>query len=143
MKIFGHPVHVMLIHFPSALFPMDLVCSIIAYSYGINSFALASFYAMAGGVVLGGMAILAGGADLLGISKDKPQLVVKVLIHGSINTTVVIGYSVIAFMAYKNYPQLLPDSLLMMALKGTLVTFMIVGNYFGGNLVLKEKIGID
>lgn len=143
MKIFGHPVHVMLVHFPSALFPMDLVCSIIAYAYDINSFAYASFYAMVGGVVLGGMAILAGGIDLLGVAKDKPRLVVKVLIHGSINTTVVIGYSVIAFLAYKSYPQLLPDSLLMMAGKGALVTFMIVGNYFGGNLVLKEKIGVD
>jgi len=143
MKIFGHPVHVMLIHFPSALFPMDLVCSIIAYANGINSFAHASFYAMAGGVVLGGMAILAGGMDLLGVAKNKPKLVVKVFIHGSINTTVVIGYSVIAFTAYKNYPQLLPDSLLMLALKGALVSFMIVGNYFGGNLVLKEKIGVD
>jgi uncharacterized membrane protein len=143
MKIFGHPVHLMLVHFPSALFPMDLACSIIAYVYGITSFVNASFYAMAGGVVLGFMAILAGAADLLGIAKDKPQLVVKVLIHGSINTTVVIGYSVIAFIAYKNYPQLLPDSLLMMVVKGALVTFMIVGNYFGGNLVLKEKIGVD
>ncbi|AYB32212.1 DUF2231 domain-containing protein [Chryseolinea soli] len=143
MKIFGHPVHVMLIHFPSALFPMDLVCSIIAYAYGLNSFAHASFYAMAGGVVLGGMAMLAGGADLLTVSKDKPQLVVKILIHGSINTAVVIGYSIIAFMAYKNYPALLPDSLLIMALKGALVALMVVGNYFGGNLVLKEKIGVD
>jgi uncharacterized membrane protein len=143
MKIFGHPVHVMLVHFPSALFPMDLVCSIIAYVYGVNAFAHASFYAMAGGVVLGGMAILAGGADLLRVSKDKPQLVVKILIHGSINTTVVIGYSLLAFMAYKNYPELLPDSLLMMATKGALVMFMIVGNYFGGNLVFKEKIGVD
>jgi len=143
MKIFGHPVHVMLIHFPSALFPMDLVCSIIAYAFGITSFVDASFYAMAGGVILGSMAILAGATDLLGVAKEKPRLVVKVLIHGSINTTVVIGYSVIAFIAYKNYPQLLPDSLVMIAVKGALVTFLFVGNYFGGNLVLKEKIGVD
>lgn len=143
MKIFGHPVHIMLIHFPSALFPMDLACSIIAHTYGITSFVYASFYAMAGGVVLGFMAILAGATDLLGISKEKPQLVVKVLIHGSINATVVIAYSVIAFIAYKHYPQLLPDALLTIVLKGALVTFMIIGNYFGGNLVLKEKIGVD
>ena len=133
----------MLIHFPSALFPMDLVCSVIAYTSGINTFAHASFYAMTGGVVLGFMAILAGAAALLGVSKSKPNLVVKVLIHGSINATVVIAYSVIAFIAYKHYPQLLPDSLLTIVLKGILVTFMIIGNYFGGNLVLKEKIGVD
>jgi len=143
MKIFGHPAHVMLIHFPSALFPMDLVCSILARAYGMTSFADASFYALVGGVGLGYVAILTGAIDLLGIVKDKPKTVMKVFVHGAVNTIVVMGYSVIAFMAYKNYPHLSPDSSLMLVLKAALVAFMLVGNYLGGNLVLKEKIGID
>lgn len=53
MRIFGHPVHMMLIHFPAALLPMDLFCSIVGYFRGDHSFATAAYYAMAGGVALG------------------------------------------------------------------------------------------
>jgi len=143
MKIFGHPVHIMLIHFPSALFPMDLACSFIAYYFGILSFAEASFYAMTGGVMLGALAIVTGFADLLITAEKRPDLVSKIVVHGGINTVVVIAYSVLAFIAYKHYPELRPDSLALLVTKSGLILFMIIGNYFGGNLILKDKIGIE
>lgn len=143
MKVFGHPLHIILIHFPSALFPMDFVCSFLGFYTGNISFVSTSFYAMAGGVALGALAIIAGVADLITVVKDKPTAVKKVLIHGSINTVVIIAYSVLAYIAYKQYPQLTADSLSKIIIKGCLVTFMIVGNYIGGSLILKDKIGIE
>jgi uncharacterized membrane protein len=142
MKIFGHPVHIMLIHFPSALFPMDLVCSFIAYYFGIVSFVNASFYAMFGGVVLGGFAIITGTFDLLHVMKEKPSAMKKVLVHGGINTIVILGYAVLTAIAFKKYPDLAPDSIIMIIVKSALVIFMIVGNFFGGSLILKDKIAV-
>lgn len=143
MKIFGHPIHVMLIHFPSALLPMDLVCAILALCTGNQSFTDASFFAMAGGVIFGALAIVTGAFDLIGVSENKPLALKKALVHGGINATVIIAYSVLAFIAYKNYPVLPQDTLAAIILKGALVTFMIVGNYLGGSLVLKHGVGLE
>lgn len=143
MKILGHPVHIMLIHFPSALFPMDFICSALGYYTGNASFTDAAFFAMAGGVILGGLAIITGTFDLAGLVENKPLAVKKALIHGSINTTVIIGYSLLAYRAYKEFPILIPDGVAILVLKGCLVTFMIVGNYLGGSLILKDRVGLE
>lgn len=92
---------------------------------------------------MGALAIIAGVADLITVVKNKPTAVKKILIHGGINTFVIIAYSVFAYIAYKQYPQLTTDSLSRIILKGCIITFMIVGNYIGGNLILKHKIGIE
>jgi len=143
MKIFGHPVHLMLIHFPAALFPMDFCCSLAGYILREISFTQASFYAMIGGATLGCAAIITGTFDLLNVLNEKSAIVKKALLHGGINGTVVIIYIVLAFIAFKRYPQLEPDGISKIILKGALITFMILGNYLGGSLILKDKIGIE
>ena len=143
MKFLGHPIHVMLIHFPSALFPMDLVCSLIGYYSGDTSFATASFYAMCGGVLLGFLAIVTGTIDLIAVLNKRKEAVKRTLLHGLINTTVVCAYSVFAFIAFNKYPEIVPDSLATIIMKGVLVAFMLAGNYFGGSLVLEYGIGVQ
>src|SRR6476620_11479925 len=101
MKIFGHPIHIMLIHFPSALFPMDLACSAIFLYTKDASFTTASFYSMAGGVMLGWLAVIFGVFDLLNVFKNKPAAMKKALWHGGINSTVVLAYTILAFLQYK------------------------------------------
>lgn len=143
MKIFGHPLHIMLIHFPSALFPMDLVCSVLALYYGDQSFAITSFYAMTGGVVLGVLAILTGIFDLTGVIKEKPAALMNTFIHGGINSCVVIAYGILVLSAFNTYPEVMPDSLPKLFFKGFLIAFMLAGNYIGGSLILKYKIGVE
>jgi uncharacterized membrane protein len=140
MKIFGHPMHMMLIHFPSALLPMDLACSVIYLFTKDVTFTNASYYSMCGGVALGWMAIIFGLFDLLNIFKSKPEAMRKALLHGGINSAVIIAYSVLAFLQYRNYPKLEPDGSSMVAIKFIIITFMIVGNYLGGSLILKDRV---
>ena len=143
MKILGHPVHIMLIHFPSALLPMDFACSALGYYTGNSSFTDASFFAMAGAVLLGFLAIITGTFDLLGLIEGKPLALKKALLHGGINATVIIAYSILAFRAWKQFPELTQDGIGLLVVKGCLVTFMIAGNYLGGSLILKHKVGIE
>lgn len=142
MKIFGHPLHVMLIHFPSALFPMEWVLSFLCYSTGKLSFAEAAYYAVSGAVVMGWLAVVAGLFDLLNVMKEKPAAMKKVLIHGGINTFVLAGYTIIAFAAFKKYPLIAQSSVTMLVVKAGLIIFMIAGNYLGGSLILKDKIAV-
>lgn len=141
MKILGHPIHLMLIHFPSALFPMELVCYAAFYFKGEQSFSTASFYALMAGSVIGWLAIITGAMDLLKIDSSRTKVMNKALIHGSINTTVVLAYSVFACIGFMKYPALPDANLTVLILKFLLVVSMLAGNYLGGSLVLKDKVG--
>lgn len=141
MKLFGHPIHLMLIHFPSALFPMDLICAFLAFYTGNASFSDASFYAITGGVFFGWAAVLAGMFDLAKIASSKKQsLVKKTLIHGGVNTTVLIIYTLFFMVGFKKYPHLVKDDMLILMVKAGAVTLMVIGNFIGGSLVLKDKV---
>lgn len=122
---------------------MDLVCSALGYYTGDTSFVDASFFAMAGAVLFGGLAIITGTFDLLGLVENKPIALKKALIHGGINATVIIAYSILAFHAWKQFPALDGDTLGVLILKACLITFMIVGNYLGGSLILKHRVGLE
>jgi uncharacterized membrane protein len=140
MKIFGHPIHFMLIHFPSALFPMDLACSALANYTGAAPLLSASYYALIGGVMLGWLAIVAGTFDLLTVLKNKPGSMKKALIHGAIHTTVLLAYTVLAFLAYKKHATAPGDSPLILAAKTILICLLVSGNFIGGSLVLKDRV---
>ncbi len=143
MKILGHPIHLMLIHFPTALFPMDLVCSIINYYTGNTSFIDASFYAICGGVIFGWFAVAFGLFDLTGVISKSPNAIKSALIHGGLNIIVVIAYTVLAWLQYKRYPLLEADSLMTLSVKVLVNIFMLAGNYFGGRLILKYKVAVQ
>lgn len=70
----------MLIHFPTALLPMDFVCYGLLYYTHQNSFAYASFYALIGAVALGWLAALFGIADIIKIPAEKTDAMQKALI---------------------------------------------------------------
>lgn len=142
MKIFGHPPHIMLIHFPSALFPMELVCYALFYYTGDRSFGDAAFYAVLGGAGVGWLAVLFGAWDLMKLSPDRPKVVAAALIHGSINLVVLVGFSVFAYATFRNYPELTPARLPVLIIKGALVLCLLAGNYLGGNLILRHKVGV-
>ena len=91
---------------------------------------------------MGWLAVITGTLDLAGLVEDKPLAVKKALIHGSINTTVLIGYSVLAYIAFKKYPDLARNTPPELIFKGCLVAVLIVGNYLGGSLILKDRVGV-
>lgn len=130
----------MLIHFPAALFPVELIFYYIYYRTGNASFADASFYAMCAGAILGWLAILTGAIDLIMIKEEQAEAKVKALIHGIINAMVVLVYSILAYVLYKKYPDLPAATIMMLGVKAALNILMIAGNHLGGTLILKYKI---
>lgn len=143
MKILGHPLHILLIHFPAALIPMDFVCTCLQNYMHNDSFGLAAFYAMAGVVVLGWLAIVFGFIDLIRIPAQEPQAQKIALVHGCINSIIIIVYTILAMKAFKVYPAPMAASTALLIVKGILVISLVIGNYLGGSLVLKYGIGTE
>ena len=139
MKLHYHPPHLILVHFPAALFPMDLACSAIALYKHDPTFNYAAFYALAGGVLIGWLAVLFGFADLVKIPPEKSAAQRTALIHGSVNMLMLTGYSVVLFLQWEAGENTYA-SLPLLLIKGLLLILLISGNYLGALLVLKYKI---
>ncbi|MEP7323237.1 MAG: DUF2231 domain-containing protein [Saprospiraceae bacterium] len=143
MKIFGHPVHIMLIHFPSALFPVHVLFAILGkYTFSVELIK-AGFYVNTIGCLLGWLAFIFGVFDLFWVFKNRTSLVQKVLIHGGVNSIVLIGFTIFTLIQIKRLPDFTEDSIWIILIKSTLILLLLVGNYLGGNLVLKHKIGVE
>jgi uncharacterized membrane protein len=143
MKVFGHPLHVMLIHFPVGLLPAEGVLSLLAYFYPGLPFTAAAFYCLVGGVVSGYVAILSGLLDLIAIPKENKLAIGAGLLHGFVNGLVVLVYSIFAYKAWQAYPRLETPSLVLLVIKALLLLCLFIGNFLGGKLIYKHHIGIS
>jgi len=143
MKIFDHPIHMMLLHFPAALFPIEcLIYALLIYTHNTD-FAFVSFCILLGGVSLGWLAAIFGALDIASISSDREDIIKKAILHGGINGVILIAYTVMAYLQYLLYPSLPEGSIYLLGLKSFLVVMLMIGNFIGGNLVLKDKVGLN
>ena len=128
MKILGHPVHIMLIHFPSALFPVHVLFAIAGkYTFSVDLIK-AGFFVNSIGCLLGWLALIFGLIDLLVVYKNRTELIQKVLIHGGLNSIVLIGFTVFTLIQIKSLPDYTEDSGLVILVKSILIVFLIIGN---------------
>ncbi len=139
-KIFGHPVHMILIHFPAALFPFSAGLAFFSHLLQNSELMKLEFISTCTGSVLGWVAAIFGIMELLSI-KSNDKALQTALIHAGINFTVVCIFSFYGFVEFKHYPVFAYSSLAGVIVKGFAVLLLMAGNFFGGELVLKYKIG--
>ena len=142
MKFARHPLHTMIIHFPTAQLPMDLFLSVLGFYYHQPSFISAASYCLFGGVVSGLLALLSGVIDLIKLPEEKKPAHSTAVTHGVINGMILLIYTMIAYKAMKSYPEFNPATPVMLWTKGILVAGLFVGNYMGGKLIYKFQVGI-
>lgn len=128
----------MIIHFPSALFPMDFLFSLTASYWPGNSLEMAGYYSLLAGVASGWIAVLTGLADfLLRLLKHGSQAINRGLLHAGIQTLVLAGFTVLLSVEYHHVAYLTAPPPWLWVTKIALLGLMISGNYIGGDLVLK------
>lgn len=136
----GHPVHIMLIHFPVAFFPMSLVLDILSIIYSGNSLSLFSFYSSSAGVITGIFAMLFGAIDLINIP-SKEKYFNTALLHGGLNFLWIAVFAIIDGINFKNYPEIFIPNKIQVIVEFVIVSGMIYSNFLGGELVLKYGLG--
>lgn len=142
MKLFGHPIHIMIIHFPTVLLPMDILFSFLTYYTKNTGFLNAAFYCLEIGVLSGALALLTGLADLLAIDRTNKPAMATALIHGFINLSVLLVFAIFAFKSWQLYPNLAKPQLASLVVKTVMILVLFVGNYLGGKLILSYHLGI-
>jgi uncharacterized membrane protein len=143
VKFLGHPIHALLIHFPTALLPMDAALAFFSYYQNETIFAKAGFYCLIAGVLTGWLAMFTGVIDLLRIPKQKKAAIGNGFTHGIINGSLIMIYSVLVYKGWQLYPNISVPSTTMLITKAILVVTLFAGNFLGGKLIYKHHIGID
>jgi uncharacterized membrane protein len=140
-RFFGHPIHLMLVHFPAGLFPTALALDSGALIFSRARLAVCALFVLGGGVMGGVLAALFGSMDYLRLASDHPAWR-KASLHGALNLLWLAAFTAMCAAKAKDYPDVPIPSAWEVATSATLVAGVLVSNYLGGELVLRHGVGL-
>ena len=141
-KWLKHPLHPLLVHIPTALWPAALVFDILSmFGVGGNAMVQTSFYSILFGLVVALLAAAAGLADWLDIRPGKPAKRMG-LIHASINLSVTVVQVVNLALRWGTFSTATAVDTLPMVLSLVSTLALLVSGYLGGRMVYDQGISI-
>ena len=138
-KLFGHPIHQMLIVFPLGVLGMSLFFDIAYLITKRSELATTAYWMILGGVISGLIAAVFGLIDWLGIPSGTRAKRIG-LWHGGGNV-VVVGLFIASWFLRRPDPGLPP--VLTIVLSAIAVGIALVTGWLGGELVDRMGIGVD
>lgn len=138
-KLFGHPIHQMLIVFPLGLLATSLVFDIAYHATGNARWADIAYVMIACGIIGGLVAAIFGLIDWLAIPRGTRAKRIGAL-HGIGNVIVVALFAISWLLRYGNPVQPGTGSLIL-AIAG--VALAVVTGWLGGELVDRLAVGVD
>jgi len=138
-KLFGHPIHQMLVVFPLGVLGMALFFDLIAIGTNRPALLQASFYMIAAGIIAGLLAAVFGLIDFLGIPGGTRAKRIGAM-HG-IGNVVVVGLFAVSWWLRRGDPS--APGTLPIVLAAVAVGIALVTGWLGGELVDRLGVGVD
>lgn len=138
-RLFGHPIHQMLIVFPLGLLGTSLLFDILHLATGGDHWAQVSYFMIAAGIVSGLIAAPFGLIDWLAIPSNTRAKRIG-LLHGGGNVVVLLLF-VLSWFLRRDLPTA-PGGL-EIGLSALAVGLALVTGWLGGELVDRLGIGVD
>ena len=140
VKLFGHPVHPMLIVFPAGLFTSVVIMDILYLILRNPVLATVAFYMMIIGVVGGLLAAVFGFIDWSGLPNDSRARNIG-LWHGLGNFVIVVLFAVSWFLR-RGSVNFVPSAFAMILSFGGIL-LALVTLWIGGELVYRLGVAVD
>lgn len=140
VKLFGHPVHPMLIVFPLGLLATAVVFDIIYMATGNPNMSTVSFYMIAAGVVGGLLAAIFGLIDWLALPNNSRAKSIGGW-HG-LGNVVITGLFAVSWLLRGDNPNYAPDTLAMI-LSFAGAGLALITAWLGGELVYRLGVAVD
>jgi len=137
-RIFGHPIHPMLVPFPITCFVGAFVTDIV-YSQTANlTWQYFSIWLISAGLVMGGLAALMGFIDYFGDRRVRARR--PATPHMLLNVVAMILSLVNAFVHSRDgWTAVVPQGLV---LSGVVVALLLVSAWLGGSLTYRHGVGV-
>lgn len=138
-KLFGHPIHQMLIVFPLGLLATSLFFDVIALAADIPGLSQASYYMIAAGIISALAAAVFGLIDFLAIPNGTRAKRIGMM-HGGGNVLVVVLFAISWFLR-RGHPA--DPGMLAVILSAAGAGLGGVTGWLGGELVDRLGVGVD
>ena len=138
-KLFGHPIHPMLIPFPLGLLATSLVFDVIHRLTGNEPWAEVAYWMIVAGIIGGLAAAPFGWIDWFAIPPGTRAKAVG-LWHG-VGNLVVVGLFALSWLVRRDAPRELDALAFVLSLAG--VALAAVTGWLGGELVDRLGVGVD
>jgi uncharacterized membrane protein len=137
-KIFGHPIHPMLVSFPIAFFVGAFACDVTFWSTGSESWVSAATWLLGAGLVMAATAAVAGLTDFLGDRRIRDLN--DAWQHAIGNVVLVVIQLVNFYQHYASGPAgVVPLGLVLSLLA---VLLLLYNGWKGWALVQEHRVGI-
>ena len=138
-SIFGHPIHPMLVPFPLVLFVAAFITDIVYIQTENLTWQYFSIWLITGGLIMGGLAALAGFVDYFGDRRVRAKRPARP--HMLLNIVAMITALVNAFVHSRDgWTAVVPEGVI---LSGVVVLLLAVSSWLGGSLVYKHRVGVS
>jgi uncharacterized membrane protein len=138
-RIFGHPIHQMLIPIPIGLFVMATICDIIQMSSARPSLGFVAFCNLVAGICAALVAAVFGAIDWTGIPPDTRAKRVGA-VHGIGNVLVVGLFLISVILRWNNIDRVASSAGFVLELIA-FATLLVTG-WLGGELVDRLGVGV-
>jgi uncharacterized membrane protein len=143
VKLFGHPIHPMLVAYPIALYTATLVAFVISLVVGDTFWFRMAVAANVAGVVMAAVAALPGFVDwALGIPNDVPAKA-HGLRHMVLNVSALVLFVVNAVVHVGQWNAAHPEKVWGIVLPALGVACTIGAGFFGWMMVQDDHVGIE
>lgn len=140
VKLFGHPIHPMLIMFPAGLFVSTVIMDILYLVFHNPVFSTVAFYMMIIGVVGGLLAAIFGFIDWSGLPSNSRARNIGAM-HGLGNFVIVVLFAASWFLR-RGSADFVPSGLaLILSFAGILLALVTL--WIGGELVYRLGVAVD
>jgi uncharacterized membrane protein len=140
VKLFGHPVHPMLVVFPLGLLATAVIFDLLYLIFDNRLLPTASYYMIAAGVLGGLLAAIFGFIDWLALPNASRAKNIG-LWHGIGNVVIVLLFTG-SWLLRRDNVDFVPDSpALMLSFAGTALA--LITAWIGGELVYRLGVGVD
>lgn len=139
-RLFKHPIHAMLVHFPAALFPTSFLFDTLGYFSRVQMWSIIAFYILLFGLISGIIASLFGMLDYFRLPYVH-QAWKKATVHAFLNIIWIFVLGILWGFKAAHLPNILIPSGLQISIFGFCIFGLFYSNYLGGELVFRHKLG--
>jgi uncharacterized membrane protein len=143
-RLFGHPIHATLVHFPAALFPTSLLFDLLSLyrTPGDPTFVKVAFYTVVIGEVTAGAAAVTGAIDYFTKLVPGTAAFRAGTLHALLNAGILLLYGFNLGLRLGPALELsrTPVAPLLLSVAG--VALLTGSNYLGGRLVYHYGVGV-
>src|SRR5262245_51666197 len=140
MRLFGHPVHAMLVAFPIALLGLTPLLDALSWTGVMTDAAGAAYFCELAGLIGAGLAIVTGFDDFVKIGPTEYAAARTAIIHASLALGVISLFGVAFALRGARAAAATPGPL---ALEVAGVALVAATGWFGGHLVFGHGVGVD